>query len=343
MVFQGTELNAAESFVLADLGKPKKWSIDITEKQGVSHVIMELKLTLTGTGALTLLKMAPFSVISSMKVTDQDGKQLINLNNYHLYLLAALMSHVSPSKTILYDDGTNGWTEISAVTDVASTEEIGGTLHLPIRIGKSQKVTKLNFECNLNSLNSTTGITHVGDFATAMSDVAGSVRFSPVYDNAIVETFVSHFFNKETVSTSVQQFDSPPEGARIRYAMVVLPDFWQAQVETTDNENLIDEFAFKKDNQTTPIKVNFWTGRHMLADLIDLDPEFDTIISTIKAWNWLVIVLPDSAMGKNARFTLKNLTSQDAELILIEVKPDPAKQQESKKFSPAVFKRFLGG
>ena len=83
--------------------------------------------------------------------------------------------------------------------------------------------------------------------------------------------------------------------------------------------------------------------RYMLQDFLDADPEFLLADQSNVAFNWFILVLPDLVMGENSRFALKNLSSQDARLILIEVEPDPNKETQSKALSPAVLARFLKG
>ena len=123
----------------------------------------------------------------------------------------------------------------------------------------------------------------------------------------------------------------------------MLPDFWTNVGKTEDNETLFDQFEFRKDTKITPVRMTQHTMRYMLQDLLDSDPEFTLVDQSTVAWNWFVLVFPDLEMGENSRFALKNLSSQDARLILIEVEADPLKEKQSKLFSPATIGRLLKG
>lgn len=343
MVFAGIEEKSSFSIANGYEGTTKSYEIDVQPNAGISHIMLEVGVVPVGSGTLTLVPMAPFGIISSLKVSDQNGIQLGNYTGAELVLFHQALGKNNPFKNVQYKDGTNGWVELAASTDVATTEEIRGTLHLPVRIGKSKNISKLKFEITFSSLNSTTGLKGFGDFATSWTSWTGTIRANPVYDDSIVETWIGHIFSEASVGTSFIVFKDPPRSKKIRYALVYLPDYYVAQNATTDNETLLDAFEFRKDTKVTPIRLNQHTMRYTLQDMLDADPEFVMGDTSATAWNWFILVLPDLEMGENSRFALKNLSSQDAKLILIEVEPDPQKAKESKSLSPAVIGRFFKG
>ena len=186
-----------------------------------------------GLGTFTLLQLAPFGMINRLRVTDQDGNQLGSYTGYELVLLHNVLGRNSPFGNVQYNDGSNGWVEVGSATVLATTEELKGVLHLPIRIGRAKNVSKLNFEVTFASLNSTTGMNGVGTYNTSWTSGTGTLRASPVYDDGIVETWSSHLFTESAIGTAFAVFKDPPRGKKIRYALVVLPDYWTAQNVTS--------------------------------------------------------------------------------------------------------------
>ena len=157
MVFSGVELKDTFAITNAYIGTTQAYEIDVQAKAGISHIMLEVGVIPVGLGTLTLNHIAPFGFIAALKITDQNGVQLGLYTGYELVLLHQILGRNNVFKNVQFNDGTTGWSEVPNATTVASGEELKGTLHLPIRIGRAKNISKNKFEITFNTLNSTTG------------------------------------------------------------------------------------------------------------------------------------------------------------------------------------------
>ena len=341
MTLQSLQLADTKSFVNGDINTKINHNININKGLGVAQVYLDISITPVGVGTITLNKKAIAGIISNLVVRDQLSKQLFSLNSHELIFLSVLLTKRPPFETLLYNDGTNKWVPITGATDPATTEEIRMTIALPIRLPQGHKVTKLTLEIMLTSLNSTTGLTGVLDFATSLTSVVGSFTPHVEYDDGINHQFVI-IKVAETIGTDFTKLGDLPENELLRYAIIYLEDYWEAQGLTTDDSWLFDEIEYQANLQVSPVKLNRFSARHLMHDLLDLDPDFVLGDTSALSYNMLIIPFPDTVIGANSQFNVKLDSSQDASMVLVLVKPF-APLNEVKAFSGAGVGRLLKG
>lgn len=340
MVLKGKKSSTPLPITNSDVGGELTKTVDINNGVGVSKVLLDLGVLPVGTGAFTLDKLSPFGFIKKLVVTTQDNEQLANFSREELVLFSFLIGKANPFYSLLvYHGGV--WQKYSSVS---SGDEIHAVLELPIRIGKAKNVSKLNFVMTLNNVigsgGAGSGWSGVGTFATTSTSITGNVSFTPVYDDSTIETWYHRKYTQPSIGTDLTGFQGITQGDKVRYALFTIPTFWDANDGVTDADDLISEIQFQSDNNTIPIDLNQFALNYDITDWVDADPDFLLADGSTKAWNYKMLTLPDTVMGVQANFNVKNLATKDVDMSHIVIVPDPHQQAQSKALSPAVFKFF---
>jgi len=341
MTLQSLQLTDTKTWDDNDVNTKINHTININKGLGISQVYLDVSIVPTVTGAITLNKKAPFGIISNLVVRDQNNKQIFSLNSHELIFMSLIMTKRPPFETVVYNDGTNAWVPVAAATDPATTEEIRGTLALPIRLPQGHDVSKLTFEITLTTTNSTTGWTGVLDAGTTGDSIAGSFTWHVEYDDSINHKFIIIKVT-EQIGADFTKLGDLPENQLMRYAVMYLDDYWEAQAATTDDSWLFDEIEYQSNLQISPVKLNRFSARHLMHDLLDLDPDWILGDTSSLAFNMFVIPFPDTVIGPNSQFNVKLDTVQDASMLLVLIEPF-ASLEEVKAFSPAGVARLLKG
>lgn len=340
MTLQQVQLAGSKNFAYTDLNSQINHSINVNKGLGVAQVYLDIMINIAGSGTLTLVKKAIVGIISNLTVRDQNAKQLFSLNAHELIFMSTLLTQRPPFELMLYKDGTNGWQPVPDATTVVVTEEIRMTIALPVRLPQGHSVSKLSFEIFLTA-QSTLELTHVLDAATTLTGVTGTFTPHVEYDDSINHSYTLVKL-AEAIGTDFTKLGDLPEKSLMRYAIMYLDDFWEAHAGTTDDEWLFNEIEYQSAIGVTPIQLNRFSARHLMHDLLDLDPDFVLGDLTTIAYNLLIIPFPDVKIGANAQFNVKCDTTQDASLILVLVTPY-APIKEVTAFSPAGVGRLLKG
>lgn len=342
MTLQSVDLADTLSFVNGNINSKISHTINVNKGVGISQVYLDISITPVGAGAITLTKMAPFGIISNLTVRDQNSRELFSLNAWELVFLSLLQTKRPPFENVMYNDGSNGWVPVAAATDPATTEEIRGSLALPIRLPQGHNVSKLTFDIQLTTTNSTTGWTQLLDFATSATSISGSFTPHVEYDDSINHAYQIIKATEAAIGTSFQAIGDLPEGRLMRYAIVYLDDYWETHAATTDDQLLINEIEYESAIGIKPIRLNRFSARHIMHDLLDIDPDFVLGNTSSLCYNMAIIPFPDTMIGENSQFRLKNDSSQDATLVVVLVDPF-ASQEEVRVFSPASVGRLIKG
>jgi len=342
MTLQSVQLADTKSWVNGDIGSKINHNVNINKGLGVAQVYLDVLITPVGVGAITMDKRGPFGIISNLVVRDQRNKQLYSMNAHELIFMSLIMTKRPPFETVMYEDGTNGWVPLAATPSVITAEGIRGTLALPIRLPQGHDVTKLTFEFQLAAVSvAGKGWTGVLEFATSHTSITGSFTPHVEYDDSINHKFVIIKVS-ETIGTDFTKLGDLPENQLMRYAVIYLDDYWEAENITTDDSWLVDEIEYQSNLQISPVKLNRFSARHIMHDLLDIDPDF--VLGDVAAlcYNLHIIPFPDTVIGANSEFKVKCDTSEDASMLVVLIEPF-ASLDEVKAFSPAGVARLLKG
>lgn len=333
------------AFTNSNVGGTVSDTVKLLKGVGVSHMLMRISLTPVGLGTFTVDPRFPFGMIQEIRIKDQSNNILIAFTDFEAAMMSWVFTKTNPYRTWLYNDGSNGWVYPAAATDVATAEEVRGQLTLPARVGAKKNITEFNVEIDLVATE-TKGWLHVGNFATSSTSITGNFKFTPYYDSGMNHTFTTYRRANVTIGTSLTSIGELPRQVQLRQILAYLPDFYDTDAASTDDEWLIEKFEYHRNVNDEPLRYERAEMIEILQDTLDVplksvDARLGNIGTDSPLFSIMHQAMPDTIILNNSEIRFQNVSSQTVSTVLLLVEDDPGEESQVRLTSAAFVKNLL--